>query len=376
MTAQRLIGGAALWGWAASMTAFAVYAATRGHLAIGLGGAGACLVAAFLLWRRSVVRVALVLLGFGSAAVLSEWTTAYAEVAQPGAAALRPAVVIGAGVFVLVGTLVNTLFMIFPTGDARGRWRWAVSALLAIGGAGTVTGIVWALGQPTAVLVTELATTGDGNNPAELFAAVVFLGFFPASIVSLVLRYRAGHTVERHQIRWLLFAATAVFAVTLTQNVFLGFDTAFGDIAVAIGFMLFPLSIGIAILRYRLFDIDRIISRTLGYVLVIGLLVAVYAVIALLPILVLDAQDTPPWLVAGATLTAAALFSPVRRRVQRAVDRRFNRAHYDAEQVVERLGERMRDTTDPTAISSELAAAVDQILQPAGVGVWTVTGPT
>lgn len=108
--------------------------------------------------------------------------------------------------------------------------------------------------------------------------------------------------------------------------------------------------------------------------LIIGALVGVYAVIALVPTVVLDSRDTPPWLVAGATLTAVALFSPVRHRVQQAVDRRFNRAHYDAEQAVERLGERVRDTTDPAAISGELAGAVGTILQPRIIGIWTTQG--
>jgi hypothetical protein len=129
-----------------------------------------------------------------------------------------------------------------------------------------------------------------------------------------------------------------------------------------------PLSIGIGILKYRLYDIDRIISRTLAYAIVTGLLIGVYAGLVLLATRVLSTRT--PVAVAAATLAAAALFSPARRRVQHAVDRRFNRARYDADQTVAAFAARLKDAVDLDSVQADLASVVHQALEPAHVSVW------
>ena len=134
------------------------------------------------------------------------------------------------------------------------------------------------------------------------------------------------------------------------------------------GFLALPLSIGVAVLRYGLFDIDRIISRTLAYAIVTGLLVGVYAGIVLLAIRVVSI--TTPVAVAASTLAAAALFNPLRRRVQRVVDRRFNRARYDAEQTVAAFAVRLKDAVDLDSVRDDLASVVREALEPAHVSVW------
>jgi hypothetical protein len=125
---------------------------------------------------------------------------------------------------------------------------------------------------------------------------------------------------------------------------------------------------GVAILKYRLFDIDRILSRTLGYAIVTGLLVGVYAGIVLLATQVVSV--TTPVAVAASTLAAAALFNPLRRRVQRLVDRRFNRARYDADTAVAAFAARLKDAVDLDAARAELLDAVRRSLEPAHVSVW------
>jgi hypothetical protein len=132
---------------------------------------------------------------------------------------------------------------------------------------------------------------------------------------------------------------------------------------------LVPLAIGIAVLRYRLYDIDRIISRTLSYAIVTGLLVGVYAGLVLLATQVLSIKS--PVAVAAATLATAALFNPVRRRVQRAVDRRFNRARYDADRTIEAFAARLQDSVDLAAVQADLASLVHRALEPAHVTLWT-----
>ena len=135
-----------------------------------------------------------------------------------------------------------------------------------------------------------------------------------------------------------------------------------------LGFAALPLSIGMGILKYRLYDIDRIISRTVAYAIVTGLLVGVYAGLVLLATQVLRFHGTVA--VAASTLAAAALFSPVRSRVQRAVDRRFNRTRYDAGQTVAAFAARLKDTVDLDSVRDDLAGVVHRALEPAHVSVW------
>ena len=129
-----------------------------------------------------------------------------------------------------------------------------------------------------------------------------------------------------------------------------------------------PVTIGVGILKYHLYDIDRIISRTLAYAIVTSLLVGVYAGVVLLATRVLPLSS--PVAVAGATLAAAALFNPLRRRVQRVVDRRFNRARYDADRTIAAFAGRLQDAVDLDSVRDDLAGVVRQALEPAHVRVW------
>jgi hypothetical protein len=133
-----------------------------------------------------------------------------------------------------------------------------------------------------------------------------------------------------------------------------------------------PVGIGVGILRYRLYDIDRIISRTLAYTLVTGVLAGVYAGLVLLATKVLSVHSTVA--VAAATLAAAALFNPLRVRVQRVVDRRFNRARYDADRTVAAFAARLKDAVDLDSVRDDLAGVVNQALEPSYISVWIRAG--
>ena len=135
-----------------------------------------------------------------------------------------------------------------------------------------------------------------------------------------------------------------------------------------VGVTAMPIAIGVGILKYRLYDIDRIISRTLAYAIVTGLLVGVYAGLVLLSTQVLTIKS--PVAVAVSTLAAAALFSPLRGRVQRAVDRRFNRARYDADQTVAEFAVRLKDAVDLDTVQDDLAEVVQRVLEPAHLTLW------
>jgi hypothetical protein len=180
---------------------------------------------------------------------------------------------------------------------------------------------------------------------------------------------------RRQQLKWLLAGsavAGASFAVISSQS---GRHSLLVQILAAIAFfgmLAIPVSIGGAILKYRLYDIDRVVSRTLAYAIVTGLLVGVYAGLVLLATQVLRFHSSVA--VAAATLAAAALFSPVRRQVQRAVDRRFNRARYDADQAVAAFAARLKDAVDTDSTRRELVEVVHRSLEPAHVSVWIRPG--
>jgi hypothetical protein len=141
------------------------------------------------------------------------------------------------------------------------------------------------------------------------------------------------------------------------------------NVLLGLGAAALPACLGIAILRYRLYDIDRIISRTLAYAIVTGLLIGLYAGLVLLATQALSFRTSVA--VAASTLAAVALFNPLRRRVQRMVDRRFNRARYDADQTIAAFAARLKDTTDLDAVQNDLATAVHHALEPVHVSVWT-----
>jgi hypothetical protein len=188
------------------------------------------------------------------------------------------------------------------------------------------------------------------------------------SIVGLVVRYRRSRGDEREQLKWFVFAgvATAVLYVGLTAEVKAGALQALGFIAIP----LLPAATAVAVLRYRLYDIDRIISRTVTYTLVTALVAGVYVLVVLVPTTVLGHGHTPPWLVAVGTILAAAAFRPIRRRIQNAIDRRFNRSRYDAAWAIEAFSARLRDEVDIDELTNDLQALVRRTMEPEHISVW------
>jgi peptidoglycan/LPS O-acetylase OafA/YrhL len=209
----------------------------------------------------------------------------------------------------------------------------------------------------------------------ELAAPIAFLllGVLGlASVASLVVRFRRAGGEERQQLKWFTYGA-AVLALLLAVSA--ASQTLSGripDLVVAAALAAPPLAIGVAVLRYRLYDIDLIINRTLVY----GALTVLLAVIYVGIVLTLGqlfgglGEDPPTWAVAAATLAVAALFQPARRRIQQAVDRRFNRRKYDTAQTIEAFSARLRDEVDLDTLSAELLAVADQTMQPTTASLW------
>jgi hypothetical protein len=206
----------------------------------------------------------------------------------------------------------------------------------------------------------------------------MFLGLGAAcwllSLAAQAFSYRRSSGERRQQLKWLMAGSAIAFIGLVPILAYSGSTSAYSgstpvEVTVAVVvFAAVPLSIGVAVLRYRLFDIDRIVSRTLAYAIVTGLLLGVYAGLVLLATRVLSFHT--PVAVAASTLAAAALFNPLRRRVQRAVDRQFNRARYDADQTVAAFAARLKDAIDLDSVCDDLTGIVSGALEPAHVSVW------
>jgi hypothetical protein len=285
--------------------------------------------------------------------------------------------------------IVVFMFLLFPIGKLPSRrWRPVAAAGFLLTGLSTI-GLVLRprlveLPAPGGISLAFRNPLGDAHLPPVL--RVVLIGtlnglaaavvpFLAVAFVSLAVRYRTGGRLLRQQVKWLALAAVA-FVICQAGAVLLAGASqpwlsgiAYEAVAQIVLFGI-PAAMTIAILKHRLYDIDRIISRTLEYVIVTGLLAGVYAGLVLLATRALPVSLSTPVAVAVATLTAAALFSPLRRRVQQIVDRRFNRARYDAESTVAAFAARLKDTVDLDSVRDDLGGVVHQALEPAHVSVW------
>jgi hypothetical protein len=229
-------------------------------------------------------------------------------------------------------------------------------------------------GQPRNPLGIEPAAATLDRIQALLNVCLAVLVL--ACAASVVVRFRRAGGVERQQLKWLAFGAGQL-ALLLSSGLGLSrmwerVPQGISDLVFGVSFAVIPVAIGVAILRYRLYEIDRLIHRTLVYGLLTALLGAVYAglVLGLGQLFGRVGAQPRSWVVAGATLAVAALFQPARRRIQQAVDRRFNRRRYDAARTVEQFAARLRDQVDLDALSAELLAVVDQTMQPTQVSLW------
>jgi MFS family permease len=334
-------------------------------------------VGALLASRRPHHPVGWLLLGIGLALVVTLLVQSYVDyglLARPGALP---------GARYLAGFTYSTsvvwlscagfVLLLTPTGSLPSpRWRWWAR----LAAAAPVVMVLGSVVQPD-----PLAPEYYGNPLAVpalarvlVVPAVASVVIVPVSLLvgagSLVWRFRRARGTERQQLRWLAYAAalaTGLLLVALVAGFLLAKDELLFA-SLALGMALLPLATGAAILRYRLYDLDRIISRTLAYGLLTVLLGGGYAGVVLGLGQLLGRQSSLA--VAGATLVVAALFQPARRRIQRLVDRRFNRRRHDAAQTIAAFSTRLRDQVDLATLTGELMTVVDQTMQPTRASLW------
>jgi hypothetical protein len=359
-----------------------------GGVPVVLAAVSAASVGAVMASRRPAHPVGWLLLGLGLSVPAFEVVDGYARyglLARPGSLpAARYLVVYSPALFLAGLACAGFVLLLTPSGSlpspAR-RWRWWARA---VGAAPVVFLLTVALlpepldptyqsvvnplglhgGLPLAVLLVA----------ANLLAGAVVLLTVPVAGVSLVVRFRRARGLERQQLRWVAFAAglASVAAAFVLAGVSLptsaGLTLAMINWGGGVCLVLLPLAIGAAVLRYRLYDLDRIVSRTLAYGLLTVLLGGGYAAVVL-GLGQLLGRDSP-LVVAGATLAVAGVFQPARRRSQRGVDRRFNRRRYDAARTIAAFSARLRDEIGLDTLTGELLGVVEQTMQPTQVSLW------
>jgi len=376
MSRREFARRAVIWALLAVFFGVAIWLAVLGDWTSLLGFSAFPVVGAIILTSRPGNGVGRYLMAVGIYAILINWALV-PELAAAVPSWLEAIVWAAAAPFWLSIPLAG---LIFPTGRVETRLgRILFAALIAGAALGVASSLVASPTLDSSGRPNPFASAGtDWLNQVPLLVQVVALVVVMVGIlVDLILRWRRASRVARLQYRWLVFGVAGLFvlvAVGGTINAVLPDSLAaaiFNPIATAaIGFI--PISIGIAVTRHGLYEIGRVVSRTVSYAAVTLVAIGVYALVVTSASRLLPDQSTVP--VAVATLVAAAVFLPALRWFQRVVDRRFDREHYDAEEVVDAFGERLRTGADPSATPAALLTAVERTLQPTAVGIWTTDG--
>jgi hypothetical protein len=274
--------------------------------------------------------------------------------------------------------LLPLIILLFPDGRAGPRWRWPLRAYLCaalVYVAGTLNVAVVALGL-------RMPVDSGGNiagsshpfgsaawvGPTQHAISVFFGMFCVAAVVNRMLSFRGASGERRQQLKWLAAGGATAIVLLLTTMIWSSAPAFVGNVLLPIALTALPVSIGIGILKYRLYEIDRLVSRTLAYAILTALLVGVFIGLIALTTDTLALSGRVG--VAASTLAAAALFNPLRARVQRLVDRRFNRARYDAEATVAAFTNRLRDAVEIDAICADLLDAVNCAVEPTHASIW------
>jgi hypothetical protein len=377
--------------WIVAMLTLGVGAAgviAAGHVPVGLDllwqpllAISASAVGTFILVKRPGHGIGRICLGAGLVTSFSMLARglpdigggAFASISSGGAFGVLAAQLTILIAMVLIGPI---LIGAFPTGRFSVVSRRVIAAMLAlalpvmvifVGGSPTVSSDGFFVANPLwiSLLPVDAGTTGN------LLGLGLYAVGLALAAVALALRYRRSGTIERLQIRWVAANAFVIVAalVSMALDPFGVSDIAWSLWLLAAVFV--PISVGIAILRYHLYDIDRIISSTVAYAVITALLFGVFAAINVgLQSALRGNGDPDPIFVAVATLVVAALFNPVRTRVQRSVDRRFHRARYDARAMVEDFSSRLRNELDLGTLAHELTRTTELAVEPSTIEVW------
>jgi hypothetical protein len=349
-----------------------------GELIFGAATASFVLVGLLLVVRAPGNRIGPVLLASGALLAFAYGCDVYGSAGAQGNPVWPGSViasVLGGAFFVVpIALALIGIPLIFPDGHLISpRWQllvWLAIVALAAGVTGSLLGATTATeGVPNPLAVPELQGLSEALGG---FASATSLIGFTGAAAALWVRYRRGDPIERQQLKWLL--AVAALAAVFFPIAFIVPSRLIGNAAFILGsltLIALPLAIGVAVLRYRLFEIDRIVSRTLSYAIVTGLLGAVFlGVVLVLQTAFAGALGGGGIPVAISTLAVFVLFQPVLRRVRRSVDRRFDRARVDGERTASEFAERLRWETDMERVTHDLAGTIRSAVAPTSLGIW------
>lgn len=376
MNTQRVVAMATVT-MVVAMYALAIVVSTIGDLvppwemaAFGAWLLAFAVVGVLIVFRRPGNPIAWLCLGFAFpfAAYFAADAVLRYEMAEPGLIS-RPELlaIFASQLWVPAVGAIGYLLLLFPDGHLPShRWKWfarflatTLGLLIAYGSLVPGTFADWHFENPLGVSwIDDYVAIG--------YALVVFLiASILISAVSVAFRYRRADSVEKLQLKWLVAAG----AVSALSYAFVFIDDGPPWI---LSWSAIPVAIGFAVLRYRLYDIDRLISRTLSYAVVAGLLTgAFFGAVVLLSLLLPSESNLA---VAASTLLVAVLFDPLRRRIQNRVDRRFDRARFDAERVIEQFAVDLRNLTDLDELTIELTKVIGQVLRPSILAFWAGGG--
>jgi hypothetical protein len=365
------------------------------HQSMNVGGGGPAywvflpfgLVGFVVAWRKPDNSLGWCLVGLAVAGSFSEDGSLYAVAdyrLRHGTLPLGWVAMIAQPGWAIAILLAGVAVLIFPDGRPASPWLrrvlwlylalalvWMVSAYVITVDAIVRHDIRVDSGGNLLALDNGPSSPGWWNVLQDVVFVTLGLGWLLA-LAGQVVSYRRSAGERRQQLKWLLGgfgSSLAGVVIVLALSGAHGWWAVPAHVAAVLAVVAVPVSMGVAILRYRLYDIDRIISRTLAYAIVTGVLIGIYAGLVLLATQVLRLHSTVA--VAASTLAAAALFAPVRRRVQHAVDRRFNRARYDADRTIAEFAGRLQDAVDLDTVRADLAGVVRAALEPDHVSVWT-----
>ncbi len=328
--------------------------------------------------RQPGNRIGLLLVGFGALLVFYADAADYAVLdyhLHHGTLPLGfPAVLIASELWSALFLMPPLIVLLFPDGTLPPRWRMVCRAYLAVCAliiAVLLGGGAWLM-RDTRIVVQGNGQLADHSSPVGTLGFVLLIAFLTVPVFWVlfvtrqVLSWRRATGERRAQLKWLM-AGSAITVIGLAAG-FAFQSGMLNTVCLIVGLFSLPVCISFAILKYRLYDIDRLISRSLSYAVVTGLLIGVYAGLVLLATEVFRFHSTVA--VAVSTLAVAALFNPLRRRVQHVIDRQFNRARYDADRIVTAFAALLKDEVDLDSIREDLAGAVHQALEPAHASVW------
>ena len=332
-------------------------------------------VSAIILSRDPRNRVAWLLLAAGLCSAVTEVGWQYIHSGSTASRASLPgAALVGwFECWLWYGNLGLTVpaLALFPHGRLPSpRWRWVIGASIVLWLPYLASAVaLWPQRSPTLVAAFRAGHVPTVATFASATFNLIFIPFLGA-ILALLVRFRRSTGEEREQLRWFMYAAVVGLVFAVASNVPVEPIHSIGTALSWVPILLLSVSICVAITRYRLYEIDRIINRTIVYTLVSAAVAAVYGSIVLIIGLASPLTQSSPVVVAVSTLAAAALFGPARRRIQRFVDRYFNRARYDAEQTITQFGRTVQENVDLHTLETEVVAVVGTTMQPRHASLW------